>query len=300
LLKNADLALYRAKDAGRNTFCPFTPDMSEGVIERIELEEALRHAVSKGEMRLEYQPIVDRSGKIVSLEALVRWAHPTLGMIPPAKFIPLAEDTGLILPIGTWVLQEAGRQTRAWIAADIIIPIAVNVSTVQFTQPDFIQTITDARKIVGEDRQWLEIELTESVLMRNMHDAADKLSRLKEQKIRVAIDDFGTGYSSLAYLQRLSIEMLKIDQSFISAIEPGQNIPNGRTVIGAIVSLAKSLGLKVIAEGVETEAQREFLLALGCDLMQGYLFSPPGPAALIEPLLRRTIIAPSKPLARSA
>ena len=300
LLKNADLALYRAKDGGRNTFRPFTLDMREGIIERIELEEALRHAVSKGEMRLHYQPVVDCSGKIVSLEALMRWEHPTLGMIPPAKFIPMAEDTGLILPIGIWVLQEAARQTLAWIAADIIVPIAVNVSTVQFTQPDFIQTITDALRIVGGDRQWLEIELTESVLMRNMHDAADKLSQLKEQKVRVAIDDFGTGYSSLAYLQRLSIDTLKIDQSFISTIEPEQDFPNGRTVIGAIVSLAKSLGRKVIAEGVETEAQREFLLTLGCDLMQGYLFSPPEPAASIEPLLRRTIILSNKPLARSA
>jgi diguanylate cyclase (GGDEF)-like protein len=300
LLKNADLALYRAKDGGRNTFRPFALDMRDGIVERIELEEALRLAVSKGEMRLHYQPIVDYSGRIVSLEALLRWEHPTLGMIPPAKFIPLAEDTGLILPIGIWVLHEAARQTRAWMAADIIVPIAVNVSTVQFTQPDFIQTITDALKIVGGDHQWLEIELTESVLMRNMHDAADKLSRLKEQKVRVAIDDFGTGYSSLAYLQRLSIDTLKIDQSFISTIEPGQNIPNGRTVIGAIVSLAKSLGLSVIAEGVETETQREFLLALGCDLMQGYLFSRPGPAASIESLLRRRIILPNKPLARSA
>ncbi len=252
-------------------------------------------------MRLHYQPIVDRAGKIVALEALVRWDHPTIGTIPPAKFIPLAEDTGLILPIGIWVLQEAARQTRAWVAADInLIPIAVNVSTVQFTQPDFIHTVTDALKIAGIVEPWLEIELTESVLMRNMHDAGDKLSRLKEQNVRVAIDDFGTGYSSLAYLQRLSIDTLKIDQSFINAIEPGRTTANGRTIISAIVSLAKSLGLSVIAEGVETEAQREFLLALGCDLMQGYLFTRPGPAASIEPLLERRMILPTKPLARSA
>jgi len=301
LMKNADFALYRAKDAGRNTFRAFTPDMSEGAVERLELEAALRQAVSNGELRLHYQPKVDSTGYIVGLEALVRWKHPKLGMIPPAKFIPLAEDTGLILPIGGWVLEEAARQTRLWTAAGIdVVPIAVNVSTLQFTQPDFISTISNILSRNDMPQKWLEIELTESLLMRNMCDAADKLARLKDLHVDVAIDDFGTGYSSLAYLQRLSIDTLKIDQSFISTIKSDRNTASGKTIITAIISMAKSLGLSVIAEGVETQEQRQLLLELGCDLMQGFLFGRPGPAELIEPLLRQRTITSIQPLARSA
>jgi EAL domain-containing protein (putative c-di-GMP-specific phosphodiesterase class I) len=244
---------------------------------------------------------VDSDGHIVGLEALIRWRHPTLGMIPPAKFIPLAEDSGLILPIGVWVLEEAARQTREWIAAGIdVVPIAVNVSTLQFTQPDFIATISAVLSGAGMPEKWLEIELTESVLMRNMGDAAEKLGRLKDLHVDVAIDDFGTGYSSLAYLQRLSIDTLKIDQSFISTIESERNFASGRTIITAIISMAKSLGLSVIAEGVETEAQRQFLLVLGCKLMQGYLFCQPESAAVIESLLRHRTVTLIQPLARSA
>jgi diguanylate cyclase (GGDEF)-like protein/PAS domain S-box-containing protein len=288
LLKCADFALYRAKNDGRNTSRAFTPDMSEGAVERLELESALRQAVSNQELTLHYQPKVNLSGEIVGLEALVRWKHPTLGMIPPAKFIPLAEDTGLILQIGGWVLEEAARQTRQWMNAGIdVVPVAVNVSTVQFKQPDFIATISTVLNGSGIPGKWLEIELTETVLMRNMCDAADKLARLKDMHVDVAIDDFGTGYSSLAYLQRLSIDTLKIDHSFISTIESERSSTSGKTIIAAIVSMAKNLGLTIVAEGVETQAQRQFLLDLGCDGMQGYLFGRPAPAALIEPLLRR-------------
>jgi diguanylate cyclase (GGDEF)-like protein/PAS domain S-box-containing protein len=287
LLKNADLAMYRAKETGRNTCRSFTPNMGEGAVERLELETALRHAVPNGELRLHYQPKVDIDRTIVGIEALVRWEHPTLGMIPPAKFIPLAEETGLILPIGAWVLCEAVRQTRAWVDAGIaVVPIAVNVSALQFTQPDFISGVADALRKPGMPENCLEIELTESLLMGSMSEAADKLAQLKEMKVHVAIDDFGTGYSSLAYLQRLSIDTLKIDHSFVSSIESERNSHSGRTIVTAIISLAKSLGLRVVAEGVETETQRQFLISLGCDLMQGFLFSRPMTAELLEQLFR--------------
>ncbi len=290
LLKCADFALYRAKNDGRNASRAYTADMSEGAVERLELESALRQAVSNHELRLYYQPKVNAAGDIVGLEALVRWKHPKLGMIPPAKFIPLAEDTGLILQIGGWVLVEAARQTRQWMADGIdAVPIAVNVSTVQFTQPDFITTISKVLSGTGMPGKWLEIELTESVLMRNMCDAADKLARLKDMHVDVAIDDFGTGYSSLAYLQRLSIDTLKIDRSFISTIESERDSTSGKTIITAIVSMAKNLGLSIVAEGVETQGQRKFLLDQGCDWMQGYLFGRPEPANVIEPLLPRRI-----------
>ncbi len=278
LLKNADLALYRAKDDGRNAARPYTADMGEGTVERMELEGALREAVNNQELKLHFQPKVDRGGRIMGLEVLLRWQHPTLGMVPPAKFIPLAEDTGLIIPIGTWVLQEAARQTRAWLASGLpLIPLSVNVSTVQFAQPDFICTIANALETSGVAERWLEIELTETLLMRNIRDAGDKLAQLREMKVAIAVDDFGTGYSSLAYLQRLSLETLKIADSFVSTIEAGRNGGSGRAIIGAIVALAQSLGLKVVAEGVETDAQRVFLSKIGCDLLQGYLFSPPRP-----------------------
>ena len=288
LLKNADLAMYSAKETGRNTCRSFTPNMGQGAVERLELETALRHAVPNGQLRLHYQPKVDLARTIVGVEALVRWEHPTLGMIPPAKFIPLAEDTGLILPIGAWVLREAVRQTREWIEAGIkVVPIAVNVSALQFTQSDFVRSIADVLCDAGVPDGSLEIELTESLLMGNMSDAADKLARLKEMHVPVAIDDFGTGYSSLGYLQRLSIDTLKIDHSFVSTIESERNSHGGRTIITAIISLAKSLGLRVVAEGVETEAQRGFLVGLGCDLMQGFLFGRPVSADVLGQLLLR-------------
>jgi EAL domain-containing protein (putative c-di-GMP-specific phosphodiesterase class I) len=295
------LALYRAKDDGRNTARAFTPDMGEGAVERMELEGALRQAVQNKQLSLHYQPKVDQVGHIVGLEVLLRWQHPTLGMIPPAKFIPMAEDTGVIIPIGTWVLEEAARQTRVWLAAGLpLMPLSVNVSTVQFAQPDFIRTVASALETSGVRERWLEIELTETLLMRNIRDAGDKLAQLREMKVAVAVDDFGTGYSSLAYLQRLSLETLKIADSFVSAIEAGRNGGSGRAIIGAIVALAQSLDLKVVAEGVETDAQREFLVRIGCDMLQGYLFSAPRPPDQIEPMLRKQFEKAEPLLARSA
>jgi len=309
LMKNADLALYSAKDAGRHTARAFTPDMSQGSVERMEIESDLRQAVGNGEMRLQYQPKITAQGTIVAVEALLRWQHPRLGMIPPAKFIPLAEDTGLIIPIGTWVLQEAARQCRAWLDAGLgIVPIAVNVSTLQFAQPDFIQVVSNALKITDIAHSWLEIELTETLLMHNIRDAGDKLTQLRQMKVTTAVDDFGTGYSSLAYLERLSLDALKIDRSFVNTIQASDAAiphtarlaPHGRTIVGAIVALAKSLGLRVIAEGVETEIQRDFLIKLGCDQLQGYLFCAPKPPKDIETMLRKQSLDLPKPLLRSA
>lgn len=290
LLKRADLALYRAKDAGRNGGKSYTAEMSEDFVERMDLEIALRHAVSNGELRLHYQPKVDRNDHIVGLEALARWQHPKLGLIPPGRFIPIAEESGLIVQVGRWVLTETANQARRWVAIGLpLVPISVNVSAFEFGQPDFILSISSVLEACGIKGRWLELELTESLLMRNMSDAVDKLSQLKQFQINVAIDDFGTGYSSLRYLQQLSLDCLKVDPSFTKSIDAEGHLASGRTIVGAIVALAKSLGLSVVAEGVETESQRQFLLDVGCDIFQGYLFSPPRSAQDIEPLLRNQL-----------
>ena len=228
---------------------------------------------------------------------LVRWQHPKLGMVPPIKFIPLAEDTGIILQIGTWVLHEAARQNCIWRDAGLgNIPIAVNVSTLQFAQPDFVHIVSQTLATCPPGGAWLELELTETLLMQNIRDAVDKLAQLHAMKVAVAIDDFGTGYSSLAYLQRLSLDTLKIDHSCVRTIASpggpeaaGRNAESGRIIIHALVALAKSLGLGVVAEGIETETQREFMLHSGCDQLQGYLFSPPQPPEKIEKMLRQSL-----------
>jgi diguanylate cyclase (GGDEF)-like protein len=301
LLRNADLALYRAKEAGRNTSRVFTPEMGDGVVARLELESALRYALERNQLFLEYQPEVDQHGKIVSVEALIRWQHPTLGPVSPAAFIPLAEETGLILPIGAWVLQESARQFAQWREIGCAPQsMAVNVSALQFGQTDFLASVDSALATCASDVPWLEIELTESLLMKNMRDAMEKLAALRSRGIRVAIDDFGTGYSSMAYLQRLSLETLKMNQVFFEMVESGNADSTKKSIARAIVALAKSLGLRVVAEGVETRAQRDFLFDAGADLMQGFLFSEALPANQIEPLLRAGTISIDLPLAQSA
>jgi diguanylate cyclase (GGDEF)-like protein len=304
LVKNADLALYQAKDAGRNTVRAFIPAMNDATA-GLELEGELRLAIKNREFRLHYQPKVDRNDRITGLEALIRWQHPRLGIIPPGRFIPLAEDTGLIIPIGTWVIEEASRQSVAWIAAGLgRMPIAVNVSTLQFGQPDFIRVISDAIGIQGSQQPCLQIELTETLLMRNIGDAGDKLAQLRKMNVSIAIDDFGIGYSSLAYLQRLPLDTLKIDRSFVSTIKEDDGTKrdggSGRIIVKAIVALAKSLGLQLVAEGVETILQREFLLQIGCDQLQGFLFCPPNTPEHIELLLRRQADLDASRLARCA
>jgi diguanylate cyclase (GGDEF)-like protein len=294
LKKNADAALYVAKNNGRDRMRCFTADMNNGTRERLDLENSLRRAVENGELRLYYQPKVDASDRITGLEALLRWQHPTLGCIQPAKFIPMAEENGLIVPIGRWVLNEAARQILAWDKAGLRrVPVAVNVSAVQFAQPDFEQELTAVLHAHGLEPRWLELELTESVLMQNMHDARSRLGRLEQIGVNIAIDDFGTGYSSLVYLQRLPIDVLKIDRAFVSVIGSGQPSGKGRddaTIVRSIAALAHSLGIGLVAEGVETEHQRDVLLSIGCPVMQGFLYSKPRPAEEIAGMLLTGVV----------
>jgi diguanylate cyclase (GGDEF)-like protein/PAS domain S-box-containing protein len=281
LQKTADTALHMAKSAGRGQFRMFAPEMNAAAVERLNMETSLRRAVENKELQAAYQPKVDRDGKMVGIEALLRWSHPSLGPVAPAKFITLAEECGLIVPMGMWVLNEACRQAKVWQRDGLRpLPIAVNVSMLQFAQPNFVTFVAETLKEHELDPQWLELEITESLLLHDAAATAAKLEAIRELGVAVALDDFGTGYSSLAYLQKLPIDTLKIDRSFVSAI--GEQT----TVIRAILSLAHSLGMKVVAEGVETIAQREFLLSIGCNQMQGYFFSKPISPDEIEKLLR--------------
>jgi len=284
LQRNADAALYRAKGQGRNRYQFFDPRITEAARERLEMSSQLRHALANEELELHYQPRVDRDGRIAGFEALARWRHPKLGIVPPGKFIPVAEESGLIVPIGAWVLREACRQTKAWQEMNLFVRVAVNVSAPQFAQSEFAATVMNALESNALDARWLEIELTESLLMQNTLDAAAKLDLIRSTGVSIAIDDFGTGYSSLAYLQKLPIDTLKIDRSFVKEI--GESPSESQTaIIRAIASMAQMLGMRVVAEGVETEVQRRFLLGIGVDGMQGYLFSPPRPAADVPGML---------------
>jgi diguanylate cyclase (GGDEF)-like protein/PAS domain S-box-containing protein len=294
LQKNADLALYRAKSMGRNRHECFVPDLSLATTERLSFENQLRNVIKTGELMLHYQPQVNPQGRLVGLEALVRWNHPTLGLLMPGKFISLAEETGFILSIGEWVLDEACRQNRAWQAAGYPpVRVAVNVSALQFAQPNFSDSVTTALERHGLDPQWLELEITESLLMKHTRETAAKLEVIREKGVAVALDDFGTGYSSLAYLQQLPIDALKIDRSFVRQIEAATPSSGSLAVIRAIASLGNSLGMHVIAEGVETENQRDLLCQAGCDGLQGYLFGKPAPAAAIEEMLRKMVARPA-------
>jgi diguanylate cyclase (GGDEF)-like protein/PAS domain S-box-containing protein len=290
LQRTADAAMYASKAAGRNRAMRFDPKMADAASDRLELEGQLRRAISNGELYLEYQPQVNAAGEVVGVEALVRWQHPRLGRIPPMRFIPLAEQCGLIVPIGAWVLREACWQARAW--QDIgcqAVRMAVNVSALQFQQSDFLDIVSTALADTALDARYLELEITESLLLASTSDAVRKVVALRDIGVGVAIDDFGTGYSSLAYLRRLPIDRLKIDQSFISELGDGPtiNTEDGRgAIITAITSLATSLGKRVVAEGVETIAVRDYLIKIGCDTLQGYLFGKPMRADQIEIRLR--------------
>jgi diguanylate cyclase (GGDEF)-like protein/PAS domain S-box-containing protein len=289
LQRCADSAMFAAKAAGRNRALRFEAKMGEAALNRLEMEGQLRRAVSQNEFRLEYQPQVNHRSEIVGVEALVRWHHPQLGPIAPARFIPLAEQCGLVVSIGTWVLHEACRQAMAWQNAGCIpIPVSVNVSAVQFQKEDFLDILKSALNDTGLAHGCLELELTESVLLANTTDTIRKVSAVRELGVSVAIDDFGTGYSSLSYLKKLPIDRLKIDQSFVSDLGAGPISSDGNhtAVITAITTLASSLGMRVVAEGVETPAQRDFLIQIGCDTLQGFLFSRPVNADRLESMLR--------------
>lgn len=273
LIRNADAAMYSAKRLGRNSYQFYTNDLNVQVRERLTLERGLRLAEQRNEFRLLYQPKIDLGRRtITGFEALVRWHHPDLGLVSPDRFIPIAEETGLIVPIGEWVLRTACEQIRAWRAEGYELQVAVNLSARQFRQTNLAQTINQILLESGVPPEYLEIEITESDVMENAEGAIATLDELKGKGINISIDDFGTGYSSLSYLKRFPLDILKIDRSFV------RDIPsNGddAAIVEAIIALARSLEIKVVAEGVETESQVEFLNRSGCDFAQGYFFSPP-------------------------
>jgi diguanylate cyclase (GGDEF)-like protein len=273
LMVAADAAMYHSKKVGGNTYSFFTPSMNAFAQQRLELENGLRRALSSGELELHYQPKVDvTTGRISSTEALIRWRHPERGLIPPGDFIPLAEETGLILQIGEWVLREACRQAQQWQVNGMApVRVAINMSAQQFRQKNLVGIVKSALENANLEPTYLEIELTESAVMHNAGASAEILEQLSRLGVHISIDDFGTGYSSLNYLRRFPLDKLKIDRSFIKDVVAN---PEDAAIVQAIISLAHSLRLKVIAEGVETEQQLHFLRSLGCDQYQGFFCSP--------------------------
>jgi diguanylate cyclase (GGDEF)-like protein/PAS domain S-box-containing protein len=274
LIKNADTAMYRAKENGRQGYEFFKPDMNVRALLRQSIEESLRRALERQEFALHYQPKVDlQTGRITGAEALIRWKHPVRGAISPAQFIPVAEDCGLMRPIGLWVLRQACAQARAWADAGLsVATVAVNVSAIEFRNAKFLEGLLAVLQETGLDPRSLELELTESVLMKHPASAASILKTLREIGVQVAIDDFGTGYSSLSYLSKFPIDTLKIDQSFVRQITTA---PDQTAIVTAVIDMGRSLRLRVVAEGVETQAELAFLRLHGCDEAQGYYFSRP-------------------------
>jgi diguanylate cyclase (GGDEF)-like protein/PAS domain S-box-containing protein len=285
LMKRADLAMYQAKASGRNNLRFFDPEMQAAIMLRVALEADLREAVKKNEFHLYYQSQVDEGGHVTGVEALLRWQHPERGLVSPLDFIPLAEDTGLILSVGHWVMESACNQLAIWAAKPEMahLTIAVNVSARQFHQREFVRQVCDVLEQTGANPQRLKLELTESLLVRDIEDVIEKMTTLRATGVTFALDDFGTGYSSLSYLKRLPLDQLKIDQGFVKDILTNSN---DAAIAKMIVSLAEAMGLTVIAEGVETEAQRGFLALQGCRAYQGYLFSHPPPTDRFEAFLQ--------------
>jgi len=284
LLKNADVAMYHAKDRGRNQYQFFSPAMNEAAVQRMELEQALRQALAEGQLQLAFQPILDpESPRIAAAEALLRWEHPELGRVPPSAFIPVAEETGLILPIGAWVLATALAQLRAWEAAGFSLSMAVNLSARQFREDDIASTVRQALRDSGVAPDRLVLELTESLLMSEDAQIRRKLAEIRLTGTRLAIDDFGTGYSSFAYLRDLPVQILKLDRLFVRDLTAR---PENAQITRAMIELGHGLGMQVVAEGVETEAQLDFLRECGCDRIQGFLLGAPMSAADLTVLLR--------------
>ena len=285
LLQTSDAAMYQAKSRGRNQIKFYTPKMGIEARERLELENRLRRALERGNLSLAYQPQVSLStGDVVGFEALLRWHDPLFGAVPPDKFVPIAEETGLIVPLGAWVLEQACIRAQGWLRSGMSqCTVAVNVSPVQFLGADFVSTVEDILDRTGLPPAFLNLELTETVVMNGIEDVVQKIQRLRSLGIRVSMDDFGTGYSSLSYLQNLPIDSLKVDRSFICDIE---NDPKGCSFIRAVVLLAHSLGLEVVIEGVETSEQLAIVRETGCDLVQGFLLGMPADVenSLPEPL----------------
>ena len=286
LMKRADTAMYQAKAAGRNTLRFFDHDMQVAVTTRAALEVDLRRAIKEQQFLIYYQAQLDSRGRVLGAEALLRWPHPERGLVSPAEFIPLAEDTGLILPLGQWVLKTACERLALWASRPELadLSLAVNVSARQFHHRDFVEQVLAALARSGANPQRLKLELTESLLVHDMDDIIVKMTALKEKGVGFSLDDFGTGYSSLSYLKRLPLDQLKIDQSFVRDILTD---PDDAAIARMIIVLGESLGLTVIAEGVESEAQRDFLATQGCQVYQGYLFSRPLPVTGFEEFVQQ-------------
>jgi diguanylate cyclase (GGDEF)-like protein/PAS domain S-box-containing protein len=284
LLKHSDVAMYRAKEMGKNTYQFYSADMSARAFERLSLENSLRHALERHEFVLHYQPQYDvQTGRMFGVEALLRWQHPDFGLVPPADFIALLEETGLIVPAGEWVLEEAARQLHNWHAAGHRhLRLAVNLSPRQVQSGGLLGTVQRVLNRMPDESGWLELEITESLLVQQSQMQMETFESLRALGVRLAIDDFGTGYSSLSYLRRLPIDTLKIDRSFVRDV-PGD--ADDSAITTTIIAMAQSLRLEVVAEGVENAAQRDFLSAYGCWRMQGYLFARPMPAAELTRLL---------------
>ena len=295
LIKNADTAMYHAKENGRSTYRFFRPDMSLQAVERQSLEGQLRYAIERKQLLLHYQPKIDlKTGAITSVEALVRWQHPDRGLLLPGQFLTIAEDSGMIVGIGHWVLGEACRQTKEWLDAGLLaVPVAVNISSLEFRSEHFFDGVRIALENTRLDPKYLELELTETVLMRHAESAVSELSQIKALGVRLAVDDFGTGYSSLSYLTRFPIDALKLDQSFVNDMISSTD---DAIVVSAVISMGQALKHRVIAEGVENQEQLAFLQTHGCDEGQGYYFSHPIVAQEFATLLKTGVVPLAPPI----
>ena len=285
LLKHADTAMYHAKSSGRDNAQLYSAALTEQAMRRLELDASLRAALERDEFHLVYQPQLDvASGRVHSVEALIRWRHPQRGPVAPLEFIPLAEQNGLIDPIGRWVLRTACADAARWNRTGQRVSVAVNLSPVQFRDPGLLQSVLDVLAQTGLTPALLELEVTESALMENTAATLTTLHALRDHGVRIALDDFGTGYSSLSYLTRMPISNLKVDRCFVNGLlDGGEN----DAIVRAVLAMAGSLGMRVTAEGVETFEQARALKAMACDSLQGYYFSRPVPAEAIPALLRR-------------
>lgn len=277
LLNKANIAMYQAKEAGRNTYCFFSSEMNEVAEETLAIAFGLHKALEHQQFKLYFQPQINiESGKLIGAEALLRWVHPELGMVPPNKFIPVAEDTGMIVAIGEWVIQEACRELKKWLALGWSDPVvAVNLSAIQFTNGDIENTVTQAVEDSGIEPQMLELELTESIIIRDTENVLATVKRLQQMGCKLSIDDFGTGYSSLSYLKRFAVDKLKIDQAFIRELDKNQD---DAVIVRTIIQMANNLGLHTIAEGIESQEIMALLRENHCDEAQGYYIGEPMPA----------------------
>lgn len=286
IMKNAETALYQAKRKGRSTYCFFNDEMGSAISRRLRIENGLRSALKNNELYLCYQPQVEsKTGRIKGLEALIRWKSPELGMVPAGEFIPIAEETGMIVEIGKWILESVCNQNKIWLSNGYNFDnISINISSIQLKQPDFLDTVNEILKASGVEPQKIEIEITETAFMESIEENINKLEGLKNMGIKISLDDFGTGYSSLNYLRRLPISTLKIDKSFIDNICENSS---DRDITYGIIQLANKINLNVVAEGVEGKEQVDILKDMNCDIIQGYYFSKPIGSKEVEDVLKR-------------